>query len=218
MRAGSVWAMSGTSGEALAAVVRQVLSVRGPMAEDDLLGVRPSKAGIQAHRSSASGMTSSASWSRTSASMPSGSGPRLMPSASSILLGVRTNLLFGSGRRRLVAMKKHSIEAQRLLGELDAELAANGAAAGRSLGWSASERQIISMAADAIDRGVELAAAYAEAVDVKDKIKVSREIRLQEMATTRLLSKVSTAVPAPESLRSIKARNAVNKRWHPDAG
>ena len=39
MRAGSVWAMSGTSGEALAAVVRQVLSVRGPMAEDDLLGV-----------------------------------------------------------------------------------------------------------------------------------------------------------------------------------
>jgi hypothetical protein len=25
-------------------------------------------------------------------------------------------------------------------------------------------------------------------------------------------------VPAPESLRSIKARNAVNKRWHPDAG
>ena len=120
-------------------------------------------------------------------------------------------------------MKKHSIEAQRLLGELDAELAANGAAAGRSLGWSASERQIISMAADAIDRGVELAAAYAEAVDVKDKIvkdkiKVSREIRLQEMATTRLLSKVSTAVPAPESLRSIKARNAVNKRWHPDAG
>ena len=97
-------------------------------------------------------------------------------------------------------MKKHSIEAQRLLDELDAELAANGAAAGRSLGWSASERQNISMAADAIDRGV------------------SREIRLQEMATTRLLSKVSTAVPAPESLRSIKARNAVNKRWHPDAG
>ena len=39
MRAGSVWAMSGSSGEAIAAVVRQVLSVRGPMAEDDLLGV-----------------------------------------------------------------------------------------------------------------------------------------------------------------------------------
>ena len=38
MPAGSVWAMSGTSGEAIAAVVRQVLSVHGPMAEDDLLG------------------------------------------------------------------------------------------------------------------------------------------------------------------------------------
>ena len=42
-----------------------------------------STAGIQAHRSSASGITSSASWSRTSASMTSGSGPRSMPSASS---------------------------------------------------------------------------------------------------------------------------------------
>jgi hypothetical protein len=31
--------MSDTSGEAIAAVVRQVLSVRGPMAQDDLLGV-----------------------------------------------------------------------------------------------------------------------------------------------------------------------------------
>src|ERR1700687_3258442 len=77
---------------------------------------------------------------------------------------------------------------------------------GRSSGWPRMN-----------DRGVELAAAYAEAVDVKDKIKVSREIRPQEMATTRLLSKVSTAVPAPESFGSIKARNAVNKRVHPDA-
>ena len=31
--------MFGTSGEAIVAVVRRVLSVRGPMAEDDLLGV-----------------------------------------------------------------------------------------------------------------------------------------------------------------------------------
>ena len=72
--------------------------------------------------------------------------------------------------------------------------------------------------ADNIGSMLEDKYARANLVDVKDKIKVSREIRLQEMATTRLLSKVSTAVPAPESLRSIKARNAVNKRWHPDAG
>ena len=37
--AGIVGAMSDTSGEAIAAVVRQVLSARGPMGEDDLLGV-----------------------------------------------------------------------------------------------------------------------------------------------------------------------------------
>ena len=39
MWAGSVWVMSGASGEAIAACVRQVLSVRGPMTEDDLLSV-----------------------------------------------------------------------------------------------------------------------------------------------------------------------------------
>lgn len=39
MWVGSVWTMSGTSGEMIAAAVRQVLSVRGPMSEDDLLSV-----------------------------------------------------------------------------------------------------------------------------------------------------------------------------------
>ena len=39
MPAGSVWEMSGTSFEAIATAVRQVLSVRGPIAEDDLLAV-----------------------------------------------------------------------------------------------------------------------------------------------------------------------------------
>lgn len=39
MRAGSVGVMSGISGEAIVAAVRQVLSVRGPMTEDDLLEV-----------------------------------------------------------------------------------------------------------------------------------------------------------------------------------
>jgi hypothetical protein len=73
------------------------------------------------------------------------------------------------------------------------------------------------MAADAVDRRVDLAAAHADAGDVKDRIKLSRELRLQEMAVQRLLSKVSTAAPVPESLRSVKARRAVNRRWHPGA-
>ena len=114
-------------------------------------------------------------------------------------------------------MKKRSSEAQRLIDELDAELASSAARAGRTLSWSAAERAIISMAADAIDRRTDLAAAYAETDDVKDRIKISRELRLQENATARLLSKISTAAPAPETLRSVKARRAANSRWHPDA-
>ena len=114
-------------------------------------------------------------------------------------------------------MKKHSSEAQRLLDELDAELAANAARAGRTLSWSAAERAIIAMAADATDRRLELVAEYAGAGEVKDKIRLSREIRLQETAVMRLLSKISTTAPAPESLRTVKARAAARARWDRDA-
>ncbi len=110
-------------------------------------------------------------------------------------------------------MKKRSSEAQRLIDELDAELAASASAAGRTLSWSAAERQIIAMAADATDRRADLAAAYGDTDDVKDKIKISREIRLQENAVARLLAKISTSAPAPETLTSIKARRAANARW-----
>ena len=67
-------------------------------------------------------------------------------------------------------------QAQQLVDELDAELAAAGAAAGRLPGWSAAERVIIAMAADSIYRRVQLAAAYAQADDVKDRVRLSREI------------------------------------------
>jgi hypothetical protein len=118
------------------------------------------------------------------------------------------------GRRRLLNVSKRTSAAQRLLDELDAELATSAAAAGRSLSWSAAERQIIALVADAMDRRVDLAAAYDQADDVKDRIKLSRELRLQEAAAARLLGKISTDVPAPESLRSVKARRAANVRWH----
>jgi hypothetical protein len=107
---------------------------------------------------------------------------------------------------------KRTPEGQRLIDELDAELAASAAQAGRTLSWSAAERQIIAMAADATDRRQDLAADYVKAGDVKDKI--SRELRLMENAVARLLSKISTAAPAPETLRSVKARRAANARWH----
>ena len=110
---------------------------------------------------------------------------------------------------------KRSSAAQRVLDELDAELAANAARAGRTLSWSAAERQILAMLADAVDRRVELGAAYDQAGDVDDKIELSRELRLTEALTVRLLSRISTDAPAAESLRSVKARRAANARWHP---
>jgi hypothetical protein len=113
---------------------------------------------------------------------------------------------------------KRTPAGQRLIDELDVELAASAASAGRTLSWSAAERAIIAMAADATDRRLDLAAAYESAGDVKDKIKIGRELRLMDNATARLLAKISTAAPAPESLRSVKARRAANTRWHPDAG
>lgn len=109
---------------------------------------------------------------------------------------------------------KRSPEGQRLIDELDAELAASAAAAGRTLSWSAAERQIIGMAADATDRRADLAAAYTKADDVKDRIKIGRELRLMENATARLLAKISTAAPKAETLTSVKARRAANARWH----
>jgi succinylarginine dihydrolase len=121
-----------------------------------------------------------------------------------------------TSRRKLSTMKRSSA-AQQVLDEFDAELQASAAQAGRSLGWSAAERATLAMIADSIDRRVELAAAYNDTGgDVKEKIKLSREIRLQEGATARLLKLISTDVPQPESLVSIKNRRAANARWHPN--
>jgi hypothetical protein len=112
---------------------------------------------------------------------------------------------------------KHTTEGQRLIDELDAELTASARRAGRSLHWSATERHVIAMAADATDRRVQLAAAYTGAGDVKEQIRLSRELRLQEAATARLLGKISTDAPAPECLRTVKARKAARARWDRDA-
>ena len=153
--------------------------------------------------------------------------PRLQPRRRHHLLGHRRGRARGHrarrpGDRRLpaVAGARDGLPARRRA-STSTSPAAFAARAGRPARRRAAARRArcsTSTCPAGEPDGVELAAAYAEAVDVKDKIKVSTKIRLQEMATTRLLSKVSTAVPAPESLRSIKARNAVNKRWHPDAG
>jgi hypothetical protein len=59
---------------------------------------------------------------------------------------------------------------------------------------------------------------YSAAADTKTRVKISSELRLLEGAIAGLLKSVRTEVPAPESLRTIKARRAANTRWCRDAG
>jgi hypothetical protein len=106
-----------------------------------------------------------------------------------------------------------SAEAQQLLVALDAELAAAGKATGRDLVWSAAERDVIGMIAAQIDRRVELSAAYEACESVATRLKIASEIRLLEGAISRLYRQVSTDIPAPMSVTSLKAQRAVRARW-----
>jgi hypothetical protein len=100
--------------------------------------------------------------------------------------------------------------------ELDKELAETGARSGRSLVWTAADREVLALIGSAIDRKCDLQRDYSAAEDAKTRVKVSAEIRLLENSISRTLRQIKTDTPAPESLRSIKARAAVMRRWHPD--
>jgi hypothetical protein len=106
-------------------------------------------------------------------------------------------------------MPQHCPDAQRFLDEMTAELHRNGA----NLAFTAAERQLLSQVADAMDRRHELAALYSAAEGTTLKVKLAGEIRLTDGAIERMLRRVSTSVPAPESQRTIKARAAANTRW-----
>jgi hypothetical protein len=116
-------------------------------------------------------------------------------------------------------MQKRSSEAQRLLEELDAELAKSSQQRGVTLSWTASERQNLEAIADTVDRRVRLAQLFTQCDpdDIKGRVKLSTEIRQCDGLVSRLLAKISTDVPAPESRRSQKARAAVRVRWDKDA-
>ena len=79
--------------------------------------------------------------------------------------------------------------------------------------WTAADRELLTLIGDTIDRRVDLAAHYANADDVKSRVKLSAELRLTEGALSRLLKQVQTDVPAPESQTTIKARRAARARW-----
>ncbi|WP_204806304.1 hypothetical protein [Mycobacterium riyadhense] len=112
-------------------------------------------------------------------------------------------------------MHKRSTEAQRLLDKLDGELAVSAQQRGVSLSWTAAEREHLGMIANTVDRRVRLAELFAQCDpdDVKNRIRLSTEIRQCDNLVSRLLAKVKTDVPASESRRTQKARAAARARW-----
>lgn len=113
----------------------------------------------------------------------------------------------------------HCTEARRVRRELDRQLAEAGAASGRSLSWTAQDKQVLALLASAIDRKNDLQADYASAADEpKTRIKLAAELRLCESHIERLLRRISTQVPQPMSRRSQKAQAAAFARWSRDAG
>jgi hypothetical protein len=106
-------------------------------------------------------------------------------------------------------------EAQALIAALDAELAASAKATGRELVWSTQEQDIIAMIGAAVDRRVELSAEYAQCSrqELGLKIKLAAELRLLEGSISRLHRQVTTEIPQPMSITSLKAQRASRARW-----
>jgi len=73
-----------------------------------------------------------------------------------------------------------SVEARKVLRELDSELAAASERTGTNLVWTAADRELLSLIGDSIDRHADLAAHYANADEVKVRVKLSAEMRLLE--------------------------------------
>jgi hypothetical protein len=117
------------------------------------------------------------------------------------------------GGRRGTAGAPHCPEAVALLKRWDAELAENSKHLGKPLKWSAAESAILELAADTIDRRAELRELYESTGDNKLRLKVAGELRLIEAALARLLAKIKTDLPAPQSTRSRKAEHAARVRW-----
>lgn len=100
-----------------------------------------------------------------------------------------------------------------MLRELDYELAASSRRCGKSLVWTAADREMLSLIAANIDRKCQLSHEYDRAEDVKVRVKLSAELRLLEQALARLLRMIDTSELAAPSLTTIKARRAANARW-----
>ena len=111
-----------------------------------------------------------------------------------------------------------SAAARKLLAALDAELAAASEQRGQKLVWTAAESAVLGDIAFTVDRMVRLGRDWSRAEDPKLRIRLSAELRLLETSKARLLKQVLPDLPAPESMRTIRARRAVNARWKRDGG
>ena len=93
----------------------------------------------------------------------------------------------------------HSRAARKLRRELDAELKANGVAAGSELEWTAADRVTLERIACTVDRIGDLTRDYdAVGDDVKLRRQLAGEIRLQDAQLSRMLKLVKTEAPPPE--------------------
>jgi hypothetical protein len=117
-------------------------------------------------------------------------------------------------------MANRSAESRKVLRELDKQLAALSERTGMKWAWEPQDEAVLTLIADQIDRKVELSGAYAQAVDAKDRTRLSAEIRLLENSVARLLKQVHVDEPGPpptyaQVQASKHARTAAMKRWHP---
>ena len=114
--------------------------------------------------------------------------------------------------------KQHSPEAQKVLEDLDADLARSSTKLGKTLSWTAAEREVREMIANTIDRRADVARAYdaCDRGDAKNLVRLSAEWRMLDAAVARLLKQVETDVPQPMSLLSVKAQRAARARWDRD--
>lgn len=108
---------------------------------------------------------------------------------------------------------KHTPAAVKLLADLDAELAASGAASGQRLSWTVRDEELRSILASTVDRRAHVAAVYQKATDPKRIVQLSNEIRQLDKAVGNLLKEIRTDVDAPESITTQKNRRAANIRW-----
>lgn len=117
-----------------------------------------------------------------------------------------------------VSVAGRSAEAQALLDSIAEELAENSDGQiigdGQWFGLSTADEKSLQMAADAVDRKVDLTQRWLDCDDDGLRVRMMGELRLLEQAIAKLLKTIDTAPPpVVESHTTVRARNAANRRW-----